>query len=109
MLESKNADPALLFSELCILLSNLSSPIIFKSEYFQALTTSLEHFYISILYFNYEFENILKTKTSINSECGNEIRIICRNIIVKSIHQLRHRLSKNFLSLKNINFFATGK
>lgn len=107
MFESNDADPTLLFTELNILLKNLSNQIVLKPDNFDELNSNLENFYIDTPHFNYNFENCINSKRqTIDNETEKEIRITCRNFVAKLIYQLRQRLPKNFETLKNINFFS---
>lgn len=106
MFESNEADPTLLLSKLHNLLKDLSYQIVFKGDHFDPLYSCLEDFFVPTPYFSYDFENFLESKKeTINSEMVVEIRVACRNFIAQLIYQLRQRLPKNFLSLKNTSFF----
>lgn len=107
MFESNDADPTLLLSELYVLVKDLCYQIVLKCDHFDPLNSCLKDFFVATPYFNYNFEKFLKSKKDvINAEIEKEIRTTCRNFIAELIYQIRQRLPKNFLNLKNTNFFS---
>lgn len=71
------------------------------------MSSNLEKYFIPTPYFSFEFEEFLKSiRDTINFEKEKEIRIKCRDFIAQLIYQLRQRLPKNFLQLKNTCFFS---